>query len=294
MRKTRLKKFKKNFRHHFLFANIIVIFYSTTITTCIISSPTLGYFSSQKQTTTLIQAGQWFDGSILTFIDKSDLNIRACPPMEINVRIKNNGFSMLDTTKYEVFHLNKANGKQKGKKISEGILDPLAQNEIGYLHFTAEKDGAYMFKLYQRPDFKEMKHVKSIEWSEKVIVNCNASKKTEDKKLDEKSSKEVEDKQTEENVTKENKAAQGDNGIKEDIKNDESSDVKEEQKEVKENKEDKEVVDNETTNEGDKHEDVEPVNESESTQSETKETDNNANETTPDKETETEDQDQSN
>ncbi|MGD6788500.1 amyloid fiber anchoring/assembly protein TapA [Sutcliffiella horikoshii] len=221
-----MKKYKKNKIN--ILPKIIVIFYTSTFTATFLMSPTEANFSSQQLTNIVFQASYWYDGSILSFIEKPTQNKKSCAPVEIKVRLQNIGFDMLNSTTYEVYYSNNANGnpKQTGSKIGEGVLNPLAENEIGYLYFNAEEDGAYMFKLYQHPEFQEKHNIKSIEWSEKIIVNCNAAKQTEedDKSTDGKSTKENDSDQQEE---KDMKAEKVDENKKEDNKIDDSTDTKE-------------------------------------------------------------------
>lgn len=236
MRRTRKKRYHKGIFNGMLYLQIVLIVYISSISLSFITSSTQALFSGSSIASTVVQAGHWYDGSILSFIDKPTQNIKACASIEINVRLKNYGFSMIDSTTYEVYYSNKTNGnpKQTGSKIAEGVLTPLAQNEVGTLKFTAEKDGAYMFKLYQRPEFKQTGNVNSIEWSEKVIVNCMAAIKEEE--LEDKSTEEVESEQSDDkvdsNISKEAENEKDDESTKdvEQKEMNESSDVNDEQK----------------------------------------------------------------
>ncbi|KMJ58927.1 hypothetical protein AB685_07580 [Bacillus sp. LL01] len=291
MRITRKRKYKKLY-NGVTSVQIFVILYVSLINASIITTTTEAQFNKSITTQNFIQAGHWYDGSILSFIDKPTQNIKACAPMEINVRLKNTGFSMLDSTTYEVYYSNNANGnpKQTGSKIAEGVLNPLSQNEIGSLNFTAEKDGAYMFKLFQRPEFKESGNVNSIEWSEKVIINCIAAK--EEEELEEKSTEEVESEQSDDkvdsNISKEAENEKDDESTK-DVEQKEmnkSPDVKDEQKDGKE--------DVKSTEEAKKEEDSAEEIESDTNTDETENNPKDSEEVPPSNEPDTENQDQSN
>lgn len=185
MRKSRKKRNKKKGESLVILSKVLIIVYSLSISTTLLSSPTVAHFSIQKTSNNFIQAGYWWDGSILSFPGLSKAqNVKACAPVEINVQVKNEGLDMVSTTTYKVFYIEdrKANPSKIGDPISEGTLRTLKKGESSSLSFNATKNGAYMFMLNQHPDFKKTNGIKSIEWSEKIMVNCEAAKQEVDTK----------------------------------------------------------------------------------------------------------------
>lgn len=169
MRKTRVKKYKKN-NKLMLIAQIVAIGYGLTVSIAYITTNTSASFTSSKQDSTAIQAGTWWDGSDLAFIKNNTVNDKACAPTDISVQIKNNGFTMIDSTTYEVYFHDNGNPKQQGKQIATGDIGPIGSDKTVSIMFTAEQNGSYMFKAYQRPEYAG--NGSGEIWSEKVMVKC--------------------------------------------------------------------------------------------------------------------------
>ncbi|WP_188454453.1 amyloid fiber anchoring/assembly protein TapA [Virgibacillus oceani] len=166
---SRLKKFK-NRKKLMLVSKLLAIFYVTTFIFSYLSSGTGAYFINSNSEKQVIEAGSWWDGSDLVFTGKPTQTIKACPPVEISVGIKNKGFGMIGSTEYEVYYSENGNPKNQGTKIAEGSIDPIDAGATDTLTYKAEKIGSYMFKAKQRSDYEG--DGKKIIWSEKVMVKC--------------------------------------------------------------------------------------------------------------------------
>lgn len=85
---------------------------------------------------------------------------------EITATVTNSGDGdMEEKLKYEVWYAESGNPK-KGEKVDEGTLDPLSAGKDVELTYTPEKNGNYMFKVYQ-----ESTHPGTGEaWSEEIEV----------------------------------------------------------------------------------------------------------------------------
>ena len=150
-----------------------------------ITSTTGAYYSSTAKNESIIQAGTWWDGSFLEFIDKPTQNVKACPKIEISVRVKNSGLSMIGSTSYNVYYTTEGQPKENGELKAERELGPVSSGETTLLTFNAEEAGFYMFKLNQRPGFEEKnkKYQENRDWSEKVHVNCKAANSNDKEQL---------------------------------------------------------------------------------------------------------------
>lgn len=209
LRMSRLKKFKSN-KKLILISKVIAIGYLSIFTIGYLTSGTEAYFNDTNVKNQQIQAGTWWDGSDLQFVGKNTQNIKTCPPTDITVKVKNNGFTMLESTKYEIYYVENGNPKNKGKKIAEGQISPIDAGETTTLSYKADQKGSYMFKALQRPGHEEDYDERHELWSEKVMVKCldeqqekedpqqeNEKEKIKDNDTEE-SAKEIKDEKTEE------------------------------------------------------------------------------------------------
>ncbi|MFD2044971.1 amyloid fiber anchoring/assembly protein TapA [Ornithinibacillus salinisoli] len=188
---SRLGKFRKK-RKFILISKILLISYIFLFGFSYLASSTGAYYSSNSGDSFTFQAGTWWDGSDLVFTGKGNQNIKSCPPIEITVGMKNKGFSMTDTSEYEVFYVETGEPKINGEKIATGIIQPIEADAETQLTYEAEEEGFYMFKAIQRDGY-EGTSSKEI-WSEKIKVNCKDKEKNNtDEKTDETETQDTED-----------------------------------------------------------------------------------------------------
>src|SRR5699024_1655875 len=61
-------------------------------------------FLDKSEDSLVIQAGTWWDGSDLAILEQSSHEKDACSSHELHFQISNNGYSMLDTTTYQLYY----------------------------------------------------------------------------------------------------------------------------------------------------------------------------------------------
>lgn len=140
---------------------LVGIWYGCTLTITFLSSSTSASFTSSQEKMIEFQAGNWWDGSVLEFNNESG-EVNACSSTDINVEIRNNGFSMIGPTTYEVYFNNGA------EPIAMGSISPISAGNTTTLSFSAESEGSYVFKAYQRPMFEGNTEI----WSDTITVAC--------------------------------------------------------------------------------------------------------------------------
>ncbi|MBU9722452.1 MULTISPECIES: amyloid fiber anchoring/assembly protein TapA [Bacillaceae] len=175
VRSLRIAKNKSRFKKVVILAQVLAIWYATVFSLSLLTSGTEAYYSNKNNTqVTISSAEYWWDGSDLDFTSKKTQNLKVCAPTYISVELKNRGEDMTSPTTFEVYYVESGNPSNKhGEKVYEGTIDHLAAGERVELEYEAEENGFYKFKAYQLPDYEG----KNEEiWSEKVHVNCNASK----------------------------------------------------------------------------------------------------------------------
>lgn len=192
MRSLRAKKYRKKYKKLIILSQILAIWYVTAFTTAMLTSDTFAFFSTSDQTQISIQTGGWWDGSDLELIVKNTENIKACPPTDISVDIKNNGFDMIDTTEFEVYYIENGNPKNNGEKVHEGYVESIKSGDTFTLTYEAKQTGSYMFKVLQRPGYNDDYDNRVELWSKKLMVKCLEDEDIED-----------EDELTEEEITEE-------------------------------------------------------------------------------------------
>ncbi|WP_139223999.1 amyloid fiber anchoring/assembly protein TapA [Lentibacillus halodurans] len=165
---SRLRKFNRN-KKMIVACKILVICYLLIFTLGYLTSGTGAYFNSSEEDQQVIQAGTWWDGSELVFVGNNTQNIKACPPEEITVDIKNRGFSMIDSTEYGVYYVENGNPKNNGEKIADGMIESMEEGETKSLTFEAEQKGSYMFTISQHPEYDGDNQ---NPWSKKMMVKC--------------------------------------------------------------------------------------------------------------------------
>ncbi len=172
---------------------IVFILYAALFSISQLTSNTSAFFNHSSAVNTSISTGFWWDGSDLLFIGKGNQNLNdSCPPVDFSVDIKNNGYSMIGPTNYEIFYIENGNPKN-GEKVSEGKLEAMQADDVTTISYQAEDEGFYVVKAYQRPDYEG--ESEEVIWSEKIKVKCpEKDKKNEkEKQSDEVDSLEGED-----------------------------------------------------------------------------------------------------
>ncbi|AVQ99890.1 amyloid fiber anchoring/assembly protein TapA [Oceanobacillus iheyensis] len=203
LRMSRMRKFKR-YKQFVMVWKVVAICYISVFTLGYLASGTGAYFVSSQESEQVIQAGTWWDGSELAFVGKPTVEEKACPAMNVSVELKNKGFSMTDTTTYEVFFSETGNPQKTGKKVASGEINTLEKGETVSLSYKAEKEGFYVFKALQHPLYGEETEKPLEVWSKKVNAKCK------EKKVKEESDKEVEQK-NEDISTEDNKKEESNN-----------------------------------------------------------------------------------
>ncbi|MDL4838938.1 amyloid fiber anchoring/assembly protein TapA [Aquibacillus rhizosphaerae] len=187
MRSSRLMRYRKKYKNLIIVAQIVAIWYITLVSAAVLTSSTGAYFNETNKVGTTVQVGTWWDGSDLEFTGIPTQNVKSCPQTEISVELKNNGFTMIDSTDYEIYYVENGNPKQNGVKIAEGSLVLIKAGEVTSLTYDADKEGSYMFKAYQVPGYNDDYESRQEIWSEKVMVKClKVETKEKEKKQPEK------------------------------------------------------------------------------------------------------------
>lgn len=166
MRMSRLRKFK-NRKKFILLCKITAITYLIMFSFSYAVSSTGAYFNSENEDRQVIQAGTWWDGSSLVFVNHENDNMESCGPTTISAQIKNTGFSMYGTSNYEVYQLD--GGKQK---VADGVINKIEENKTDSLTFSVPGPGSYQFKAYQRPGFDDDYDNRTEIWSGEFTVAC--------------------------------------------------------------------------------------------------------------------------
>lgn len=208
LRMSRLRRFKTR-KKLILASKIIAVFYLLAFSMSYIVSGTGAYFTNENKEKQEIQAGTWWDQSNLVFTRKSTQKVKTCSPTEISVQIKNKGFSMIDSTKYEIYYSENGNPKDKGKKIddSDGTIQPIKKDGTKTITFNADKNGSYRFKVFQRPGYDNDYDSTHKIWSETITVACieEDEQKAQDTKPDDQEDKDSSVEEPEENSDSDNK-----------------------------------------------------------------------------------------
>ncbi|GIN85582.1 hypothetical protein J6TS2_19680 [Heyndrickxia sporothermodurans] len=156
-----------------LLGKIIAIWYLLIFTSSYLTSTTGAYFNDFEKVSGEITAGIWEknneldtekNGS-LKFTSKNQ-NLESCKSTTISVQIKNGGKDMEQDLTYEVYYIESGNPKN-GKKVSEGIISKLSENQSETLSFEAVKLGRYKFKVLENV------------WSSTIIIHCSGSNTTD-------------------------------------------------------------------------------------------------------------------
>lgn len=176
IRQTRLRKYGSKKRVLSLSIKILAVWYLVLWISSSFNGETNAYFSNQTGLTGAIQAGTWetkedsgcpeeehgeWDCSSLVFVDA------AMTTKVITATVKNEGSDMKKEGKYAVYYIEKGN-PQEGETLTESLtIKPLKEGEEVTLTFTPEKNGKYLFIVYQHEDYPGEKEI----WSKEIIVD---------------------------------------------------------------------------------------------------------------------------
>jgi YqxM protein len=133
-----------------------------------LTSDTLAYYNDTEKDNFVIQAGTWWDESVLSFTEEGPQSFEVEAASDIVVTLKNSGFTMIGVTEYEVYYSESDDPKQTGKIVASGEISPIQQNDTYNLTYHAEKEGTYIFKVYQRPGFQDNYEERKEIWSEVI------------------------------------------------------------------------------------------------------------------------------
>lgn len=172
MKKT--KEHKVLYRHVFL--KLLAIIYVTSLALTYLTTSTEARFTNTVVDKQTIQAGEWWDGSSLSFNQPKTEPVNHCElPVTLKVEVENDSkHAMYGTSEYEVFQASRTEeGKiELGEKVSEERLEiPIIPSyEKTDLTYTVSALGSYAFVVYQRPHYAEEGREMII--SELLTVTC--------------------------------------------------------------------------------------------------------------------------
>lgn len=178
MQTNRIKQVEKA-RLNILVIKVISIIYLICFTCIYLTSNTGAQFTDTSIHKQLIQAGEWWDGSSLVFLNKEDQVINSCEPVELQTEVYNDSkHAMYGSTEYEVYHVSSDgvdHSLEIGDKISEGVMniDVIRANETSMLTYTVIDPGDYFFKAYQRPSYNHNELERTSIVSEIITVTCS-------------------------------------------------------------------------------------------------------------------------
>lgn len=155
-----MKKAKENKTlYKLVLLKLLAIVYITSLGLAYLTTNTEARFTNtiiEKQT---IQAGEWWDGSSLSFNQPNKEALNHCElPVTLKVEVENDAkHAMYGTSEYEVFKAFRTEeGKIKlGEKVSEEPLEIPIIPSYGKtdLTYTVSTLGSYVFVVYQRPHY---------------------------------------------------------------------------------------------------------------------------------------------
>ncbi|RCW74712.1 amyloid fiber anchoring/assembly protein TapA [Saliterribacillus persicus] len=209
---------------------ILLICVMTLFSLTQFSSQTSAYFESKAANNHMINIGTWWDKSDLLFHQQPTFNESSCPNPTIAFTFKNQGFSMIGPSSYEIY-FSEQEGK-KGSKIFEDDILALGENQTLPLTFETEETGYYSIKLLQRQGYQGNEDTRTELWSDVIFIECVEELE------EEQPPSEVEEDEVEDN----------DPPVKKDKKDKKQDNKPEEQ----ENNKEPEVKEEETTNEAPK------------------------------------------
>jgi len=156
-------------------SKIVVAIYLVIFSFSYLTGGTVAYFSNSNKGSVTLQAGTWYDGSILDFDgkNKGTVVVQSCPEVEISANFKNVGHKMQGPAEYKVF-FSDSNGSpgNHGTSIFTGEFNALDKDEVITLSFEAQDEGFYVFKVYQRGGFESKGNIKEEVSSNKFNIQC--------------------------------------------------------------------------------------------------------------------------
>lgn len=176
MQMSKLKSIKK-IRKHILIVKIFVIIYSICFALIYLISQTEAQFTNASVQKQVIQAGEWWDGSNLTFSSSENQIIDSCGPVDLTVEIKNDSTNgMYGASEYEVYNasLKEGDSLEISDRVSDGVLEIgiIEAGETASLTYTVSTPGDYFFRAYQRPKYDNNEAERTSIMSEVLTVTC--------------------------------------------------------------------------------------------------------------------------
>lgn len=156
-------------KKRFLWIKVFTIFYVICLGLVYLTSSTEAQFTNTRVHNEVIQAGEWWDGSSLTFVGTQNLHIASCGPVELAIEVKNDSrFGMYGTSEYEIYHAF------THSRITEQQFDipRMAAGSTSTLTYTVSGAGEYVFLVYQRPKYRHNEVERTSIKSEVITVTC--------------------------------------------------------------------------------------------------------------------------
>ncbi len=121
-----MRKFRKSLalRLNILLVMCIVLTFISLLS--LLSFSTEAKFLNKANDSFSLQAGHWWDGSSLAFLAQPNAELQACPQPQLSFFITNKGFTMLDTTTYQLYHSIADSPSENGDVIEEGTIPRLS------------------------------------------------------------------------------------------------------------------------------------------------------------------------
>ncbi|SHM96251.1 amyloid fiber anchoring/assembly protein TapA [Gracilibacillus kekensis] len=171
---TTLKRMIK--RKHLNLAISILIF--GVLGLSFLATYTDAKFFNTSGDTFKIQSGTWWDGSDLSFTQEPEQDMNACPALHISFQLKNTGFTMLDTTAYQLYYSSE-DEPSEGEIVKEGSLPIISENGTYSLDTEVNSEGKYQLKVDQRPMYQDDEETQHSIWSEAISVICEEEEEEE-------------------------------------------------------------------------------------------------------------------
>ncbi|SEU09554.1 YqxM protein [Salinibacillus kushneri] len=173
MNKTRLQTLKKK-RKWLLMTKLVSIFYLLAISFIYLTSgsATEAHYNFVTSDSFEFQAGTWWDGSHLVFLeDEEEENVvKGCEAVKVKIPVQNDSeYGMMGSTEYEVHQTNHKNDAQI---VTSGTIPALDAKEKEVITFTADKPGNYQVKVYQREGYEDNYETRTETWSKTIKVVC--------------------------------------------------------------------------------------------------------------------------
>ncbi|WP_058306723.1 amyloid fiber anchoring/assembly protein TapA [Gracilibacillus massiliensis] len=156
-------------RKHLILIILILFLFMSMLSYVVLATESKFFDKSEDSFT--IQAGTWWDGSDLSYIQDPEQDTNACPTLFISFHLENGGFTMLDTTTYQLYYSAEGDPLE-GEIVKEGTLPIISENETYTLDVEVDSEGIYQLKVDQRPMYLDDEEKPHSIWSEHITVIC--------------------------------------------------------------------------------------------------------------------------